>query len=285
MHSMGLQSALAIRRQRKRREEQKKARDRRFSSQSTESGLGESRSSCASPRNSIGSLDHRPLKSARSRANRKRAQKVVPQDKVVSSIGMLHVGVVFIVLGSFLLASGLIPEDKDEMGKPIKDIWFNELVIAGITALSIGVFLIILNKIIAQKEDEDLTDYVSRQLTRSKSGHRLVRDVETGCMTTKREASPRKEVCDSFDNFKTAAEMEGLTPVHFSPTLKSPPPLSASTPRSDLERILEEEFSEKGEEECRAMDRFNKETLSDGTPGSDTRELLSTRYYNHRMDM
>ncbi|XP_022192142.1 uncharacterized protein LOC111050179 [Nilaparvata lugens] len=280
MHSMGLHSALAIKRQRKRREEQKRARDRRFSSQSTESGLGESRSSCASPRNSIGSLDHRPLKSRR--INRRRHQHVVPQDKVVSSIGMLHVGVVFLVLGSFLVGSGLIPEDKNEWGKPPKGTWFNELVIAGVTALAIGVFLIILNKIIAQKEEEDLTEYVSRQLTRSKSGHRLVRDVETGCMTTKREASPRKEVAEPFDAFKP--EMEGLTPVHFSPTLRSPPPLSASTPRSDLERILEEEFSEKGEEECRAMDRFNKETLSDGTPGSDTRELLSTRYYN-RMDM
>ncbi|XP_075231015.1 uncharacterized protein LOC142329936 isoform X1 [Lycorma delicatula] len=277
MHSMGLHSALAIKRQRKRREEQKKARDRRFSSQSTESGLGESRSSCASPRNSIGSLDHRSLKGVR-RANRKRHQQVVPQDKVVSSIGMLHVGVVFLVLGSFLIGSGLIPDDVDNWGKPPGGVWFNELVIAGGMALGIGIFLIILNKIIAQKEEDDLTEYVQRQLTRSRSGHRLVRDVETGCLTTKRE-NRSKSNDDTFENLNT--EVEGLTPVHFSPTLRSPPPLSASTPRSDLERILEEEFSEKGEEECRAMDRFNKETLSDGTPGSDTRELLSTRYYGN----
>lgn len=38
MHAMGIHSALAIKRQRKRRDDVKKARDRRYSIQSTESG-------------------------------------------------------------------------------------------------------------------------------------------------------------------------------------------------------------------------------------------------------
>lgn len=38
MHAMGIHSALAIKRQRKRRDDQKRARDRRYSIQSTESG-------------------------------------------------------------------------------------------------------------------------------------------------------------------------------------------------------------------------------------------------------
>lgn len=38
MHAMGIHSALAIKRQRKRRDDQKKARERRYSLQSTESG-------------------------------------------------------------------------------------------------------------------------------------------------------------------------------------------------------------------------------------------------------
>lgn len=38
MHAMGIHSALAIKRQRKRRDDQKKARERRYSIQSTESG-------------------------------------------------------------------------------------------------------------------------------------------------------------------------------------------------------------------------------------------------------
>ena len=38
---------------------------------------------------------------------------------------------------------------------------------------------------ISRKEEEDLEDYVQRQLTRSRSGHRLERDVETGVLTTR----------------------------------------------------------------------------------------------------
>lgn len=38
MHSVGIQGALAIKRQRKRRDEQKRAKERRYSIQSSESG-------------------------------------------------------------------------------------------------------------------------------------------------------------------------------------------------------------------------------------------------------
>lgn len=38
MHAMGIHSALAVKRQRKRRDDQKRARERRYSVQSTESG-------------------------------------------------------------------------------------------------------------------------------------------------------------------------------------------------------------------------------------------------------
>ena len=43
----------------------------------------------------------------------------------------------------------------------------------------------VLNCLISRKEEEDLEDYVQRQLTRSRSGHRLERDVETGVLTTR----------------------------------------------------------------------------------------------------
>lgn len=38
MHAVGIHSALAIKRQRKRRDEQKRAKERRYSTQSSESG-------------------------------------------------------------------------------------------------------------------------------------------------------------------------------------------------------------------------------------------------------
>ncbi|KAL1115986.1 hypothetical protein AAG570_005481 [Ranatra chinensis] len=244
MHAVGLHSALAIKRQRKRRDEQKRARERRYSSQSTESGLGESRSSIASPRTSIG-----------------KSKKVNP-DKVVSTVGLLHIGVVFLVLGLFLVGAGLIPDDWDNWDM-VDHKWFNELVVSGVASGLVGIFLIVLNSVVMRKEEEDLTEYVQRQLTRSKSGHRLVRDLETGCLTTKLE---KQKGDDGASLIVEADKCNGLVtpPVHHSPTLKSPPPLSVSTPRSDLERILEEEFSEKGDDEAskEARTRYYSRTHS-----------------------
>nr|CAD7405697.1 unnamed protein product [Timema cristinae] len=285
MHAMGgIHSALAIKRQRKRRDEQRRAKERRFSSQSTESGF-------TSPRNSIGSLEHIPRRGARGKANRKSSSDDVGS-KVVTSIGMLHIGVVFLVLGAFLLVSGLLPADLASWGNVETGGWFNELVCTGAFALAIGIFLVILNKIISKREEDDLNDYVQRQLTRSKSGNRLIRDVETGCLSTKHEHKSRM---DKREN-SNLENLDYLVPVH-SPINKSPPhhalmngdvgePILSP---GHLEKILEEDISEKGEEESRAMNSFNKEVISNGStttslsPGtpSETHELLagSGRYY------
>ncbi|KAE8741234.1 hypothetical protein FOCC_FOCC013220 [Frankliniella occidentalis] len=122
MHSMGLHSALAIKRQRKRRDEQRKARERRYSQQSNESGLGESNSSFVSPRSSV-------------RGRRRHHSSNVPdsmvENKMMSSVGMLHIGVVFLVLGGFLLGSGLLPDDITSWSQFHTTLWWNELTIAG----------------------------------------------------------------------------------------------------------------------------------------------------------
>ncbi|KAL1453124.1 hypothetical protein WDU94_007296 [Cyamophila willieti] len=122
MHSIGLHSALAIKRQRKRREDQKKARERRFSSVSIESGLGNSGSSLQSPRNSI-SGGHHPKKNHYAR-NKKM------ETEVVSSIGLLHIGVIFLVLGLFLIGSGMIPDDVNVWDIDKLHLW-NELIVTG----------------------------------------------------------------------------------------------------------------------------------------------------------
>lgn len=49
----------------------------------------------------------------------------------------------------------------------------------------LGIFLIVLNCLISKREEDDLEEYVHRQLTRSRSGNRLHRDLETGGLTTK----------------------------------------------------------------------------------------------------
>lgn len=96
--------------------------------------------------------------------------------QVVSSIGMLHIGVVFVVFGIFLLGAGLIPDDVSSQNAWsifASDSWWNELVLTGLFAIGLGVFLIVLNSIISKKEEDDLEAYVQSQLTRSRSGKLL----------------------------------------------------------------------------------------------------------------
>ncbi|CRK93940.1 CLUMA_CG007467, isoform A, partial [Clunio marinus] len=181
MHAMGIHSALAIKRQRKRRDQQKRARERRYSLQSTESG----------ETHSMGGSTRRKHRHQYGHHNN-------VDSKVVTSIGMLHIGVVFVVFGIFLLGAGLIPDDataQNAWSIFAKDSWWNELVLTGLFAVGLGIFLIILNSVISKKEDDDLEAYVQSQLTRSRSGHRLERDVETGGLQTrqtKREAQIRR---------------------------------------------------------------------------------------------
>lgn len=246
MHSFGLQSALAIRRQRKRRAELKRHMERRrLSSQSIESGIHGSRSTVTSPteyNGSIGNLSH-------GRRRRKRPPKML-DTKVASSIGMLHVGVVFLVLGLFLIGSGIIPNDYVSWSV---NNWFKELVVTGISSCVIGVFLIVLNHFVNRNADSDLAAYVERQLTRTKSGRRLVPDLETGAMHTKQQYRARQL---------------GQSQQQISPG-------------SDLVQIAEEEASGS---EYRHIDRYNNPEIEIQNSGrahnSYNRELLVTRCYD-----
>uniref|UniRef100_A0AAG5DVW5 Uncharacterized protein n=1 Tax=Anopheles atroparvus TaxID=41427 RepID=A0AAG5DVW5_ANOAO len=103
---------------------------------------------------------------------------------------MLHIGVVFVVFGIFLLGAGFFPDNVSNQPQQSwhiigKGTWWNELVCTGLFAVGLGIFLIILNCVISNREEQDLESYVQRQLTRSRSGHRLERDVETGGLTTR----------------------------------------------------------------------------------------------------
>ncbi|XP_049799841.1 uncharacterized protein LOC126235151 [Schistocerca nitens] len=291
MHAMGLHSALAIKRQRKRREEQRRARERRFSTQSTESGL-------TSPHNSIASLDRQ--RGARHTAAHSKATGDAVGSKVVTSVGMMHIGVVFLVLGAFLLVSGLLPTDLTSWSTLPGGAWFNELSITGAFALFIGVFLVVLNRIISKREEDVLNEYVQRQLTRSRSGHRLVRDVETGCLTTRAQQRPRVTEESAASTPDPEAAEPG--PLHLpaggalaggGPASPRSPPLADGllSPHHQLEQIAEEEplpalapYCEKGEDEARG--RHGKDVCSNGSttggslsPGSpsETQELLSAR--------
>lgn len=209
MHAVGLHSALAIRRERRRRAEAQRARERRYSLQSSESGL-------TSPHWSQGSLE------------RRRARPPPQDNEVVSSVGMLHLGVVFLVLGLFLVGSGWLPDDVTAWSHVGSASWFNELVCSGLFALCIGAFLIALHRYLTKSEEDALEEYVQRQLTRSRSGHRLERDAETGGMQTKH--ARRARACEAED--AGAEEAETAPAAHGF--------LNALAPDGPLDQIAEE---------------------------------------------
>lgn len=200
---------------------------------------------------------------------------------------MLHLGVVFLVLGMFLVGSGWLPDDVTSWSSVGSVSWFNELVCSGLFALGVGVFLIVLHKYLTKSEEDALEDYVQRQLTRSRSGHRLERDAETGGMHTK--------------NARRARAAEALAMETTEPLPESPQEQRAhgfvnalamngdALRESPLEQIVEEEISVASETDKKlgTLGKFNKDTYSTGSvtvslsPGSpsDTRELLSDGRY------
>lgn len=81
----------------------------------------------------------------------------------------------------------------------------------------LGIFLIVLNCLISKREEDDLEEYVQRQLTRSRSGHRLERDLETGGLTTRhnRRIKESAQTVDELSNSKsniTAIQSEVAAP-------------------------------------------------------------------------
>ncbi|XP_077262235.1 uncharacterized protein LOC143897428 [Temnothorax americanus] len=277
MHAVGLHSALAIKRQRMRRDEQRRARERRYSAQSGESGL-------TSPRASTGSLNHHGRHHKSAHPGGRASGQAMLDTKVVTSIGMLHIGVVFLVLGGFLLVSGLLPGDLAHWGTKSSGGWWNELVAVGLFAIIVGVFLIVLNRVIAKKEEDDLEEYVQRQLTRSRSGHRLERDVETGGLTTRHGRRAKQMKQESSDTSLEIKDGDKVNGSGGSPR-RSPPP--AYTPQAAingdnqsavqsalyLEQITEEEI---------ISDRVETSTTNSLSPGSpsETRELLQNARYS-----
>ncbi|XP_017879608.1 uncharacterized protein LOC108624669 isoform X1 [Ceratina calcarata] len=265
MHAVGLHSALAIKRQRKRRDEQRRARERRYSTQSGESGL-------TSPRASTGSLDHH---SRHNEHGHHSAGQGMLDSKVMTSVGMLHIGVVFLVLGCFLLMSGLLPGDLAQWGTKASGGWWNELVAIGLFAIFLGIFLIVLNRIIAKKEEHDLEEYVQRQLTRSRSGHRLERDAETGGLSTRQAKRARQMLQAAAAEADAQIEKEASSPPRSPPPAYSPPINGdqAQNAALYLEQITEEEI---------ISDRVETSTTNSLSPGSpsETRELLQNPRYS-----
>ncbi|XP_055691108.1 uncharacterized protein LOC129794333 [Lutzomyia longipalpis] len=249
MHAMGIHSALAVKRQRKRRDDQKKKRERRHSLQSADS----LDTNASSTRRRYGRYGLR----------KRNTENSLLDQQVVSSIGMLHIGVVFVVFGIFLLGAGILPDDMSSFNLFALETWWNELVCTGAFAIGLGIFLIILNSFISKREETDLEEYVQRQLTRSRSGHRLERDVETGCLATRQHHKSRLQK-DLLHSPATESSNEPL-----SSTNTHDGPLGGDIL---LEQILEEDnrYDERSGEIVSSLSSDKKFLLGNGHTNSVT---------------
>ena len=93
--------------------------------------------------------------------------------KTESCMTAFHLGVVFILLGFLMVFSSMISGS-------VKESDWSQLLGVGATFIIVGLVMVMVNRIITEKEEEELTRYVHHRLARSRSGQALVRDVEAG---------------------------------------------------------------------------------------------------------
>ena len=152
-----IQGAMAIRRQRQMRENRRLSQIR----MSIKSGPKGSQSPRGSDAGTICPDDPMPI------------LQIKGPPKAETSQTAFYLGVVFILLGFLMIFASMISNSSPENN------WSNLLGV-GVTFLLVGLIMVMVNRIITAREEEELTRYVSHRLGRSRSGHTLVRDAESG---------------------------------------------------------------------------------------------------------
>lgn len=154
-----VQSAMAVRRQRSRWEEHRMGQMRRSS-----------RASLTSPRDSLVSIDGKVYFDEKAKSK-----------TMYGQVTMFHVGIVFIVIGLMLVTTGLVPGYVDKGKRK------NDILGTGTVFVFIGGLLTTVSRFISNNEERELNEYIQSRLARSKSGHRIVRDIESCHVTPVRE--------------------------------------------------------------------------------------------------
>ena len=154
MHAV--QSAMAVRREREKREQRRQSQIRRSSSKSPRA----SDASHASADHSAGQLaTEDPIEKAPNPAE--------------SSMTAFHLGVVFILLGFLMVFSAMITNSMTGNNN------WSSLLGVGVTFIIVGLIMVMVNRIISAREEEELAKYVSQKLARTRSGYQIGnRDVE-----------------------------------------------------------------------------------------------------------
>ncbi len=101
--------------------------------------------------------------------------------KAEGSLTAFHLGVVFILLGFLLVFSSMVQAD-----------WSSRLLGVGTTLILVGLIMVMVNRIITQREEEELAKYVRHRLARTRSGHAISSDPEDGLQYQKSSAKRQR---------------------------------------------------------------------------------------------
>ena len=156
-----MQGALAIRREREKREKRKQSRIERSNSKSPRtSDVSNLEKGCVAADGANGDGDgSRPL------------TEPPKPPKPESSLTAFHLGVVFILLGFLMVFSAMISNQMMEGD-------WSHLLGVGVTFIMVGLIMVMVNRIITAREEEELAKYVSTRLARTRSGYHIGKDLE-----------------------------------------------------------------------------------------------------------
>ena len=182
-----VQSAMAIRRQRRRRDDALRAKNRRASHQSDHLMLSDS----GDAGGSMLSLDgvhnnHNGVGGGGGRSVSMRHRQMM------GGITTFHVGVVFFIMGLMLLISGLVPgyanrqhqySEEPSQQQHNSGSWNSKegnnrnaplLLVTGSFLILVGIALVVANRIATRREDELFSRYISRKLAPARMTHQPV---------------------------------------------------------------------------------------------------------------
>lgn len=147
-----IQGAMAIRRERQKRQQRRMSQIKRHQHSAENSQSG-----------SMVSLYSQPHE----------MEQQTRGPKTETSLTAFHLGVVFILLGFLMVFSSMVPSH-------VVDADWSKLLGVGTTFILVGLMMVMVNRIISQREEEELARYVGNRLGRTRSGHALARDLEPG---------------------------------------------------------------------------------------------------------
>ena len=91
--------------------------------------------------------------------------------KPESSLTAFHLGIVFILLGFLMVFSAMITNSM------VEGDW-SHLLGVGVTFIMVGLIMVMVNRIITAREEEELAKYVTTRLARTRSGYHIGRDLD-----------------------------------------------------------------------------------------------------------